>query len=134
MGKGSPAASARSAGLRYVCDDSPGIRRVTTRLGFKYIGPHGKVIRDLATLRRIRALAVPPAWTDVWIRTDSRGHLQATGRDAKGRKQYRYHPDWRACRDETKYDRMPAFAAALPAIRRRTASDLALPGLPRNKV
>ena len=134
MRKTDPVHSARSAGLRYRCDDQRGIRRVSRHLGFKYIGPDGKTIRDLATLRRIRALAVPPAWTDVWICTDPRGHVQATGRDAKGRKQYRYHPDWRACRDETKYDRMTAFAAVLPQIRRRTAAHLALPGLPRNKV
>ena len=79
-------------------------------LGFKYIGLNGKVIRNAAELKRIRSLAVPPAWTDVWICADPRGHLQATGRDARGRKQYRYHPDWRACRDENKYDRMQAFA------------------------
>lgn len=134
MRKLDPVSSARSASLRYVCDERPGIRRVLGPLGFKYVGANGKVIRDVSTLRRIRALAVPPAWSDVWICTDPRGHLQATGRDAKGRKQYRYHPDWRACRDDTKYERMPAFAVALPAIRRRTDADLALPGLPRNKV
>lgn len=134
MRKLDPVSSAASASLRYVCDDRAGIRRVAGPLGFKYIGLDGKVIRDAAMLRRIRALAVPPAWSDVWICTDPRGHLQATGRDGKGRKQYRYHPDWRACRDDTKYERMPAFAAALPAIRRRTEADLALPGLPRNKV
>jgi len=103
-------------------------------LGFKYIGPDGKVIRNAAELKRIRALAVPPAWKDVWICPDPRGHLQATGRDARGRKQYRYHPHWRVCRDETKYDRLPAFAAALPKIRARTTADLARPGLPREKV
>lgn len=134
MRKLDPVSSAKSASLRYVCDDRPGIHRVVGPLGFKYIGRDGKVIRDVAVLRRIRALAVPPAWTDVWICTDARGHLQATGRDKKGRKQYRYHPDWRACRDGTKYDRLPAFASALPAIRRRTEADLARPGLPREKV
>jgi DNA topoisomerase-1 len=103
-------------------------------LGFKYIGPNGRVIRNAAELRRIRALAVPPAWKDVWICPDARGHVQATGRDARGRKQYRYHPQWRTCRDETKYDRMQSFAAALPSIRRRTTADLAKPGLPREKV
>ena len=103
-------------------------------LGFRYVGPDGKTIRAAAELKRIRALAVPPAWTDVWICRDGRGHLQATGRDAKGRKQYRYHTDWRAAREETKYDRMAAFAAALPAIRARTESDLARSGLPRDKV
>ena len=102
--------------------------------GFKYIGADGKVIRNVAELKRIRALAVPPAWKDVWICPDPRGHLQATGRDARGRKQYRYHPHWRACRDETKYDRLQAFAAALPKIRARTTADLARAGLPREKV
>ncbi len=129
-----PIESAKSAGLRYVCDDSRGIRRVMGPLGFKYIGPNGKVIRTAAELKRIRSLAVPPAWTDVWICADARGHLQATGRDARGRKQYRYHPEWRACRDENKYDRMQAFAAALPHIRKRTEADLARAGLPREKV
>jgi DNA topoisomerase I len=127
-------ASAQSAGLRYVCDDRPGIRREMGPLGFKYIGADGKVIRKVAEVKRIRALAVPPAWTDVWICPDPRGHVQATGRDARGRKQYRYHPEWRTCRDETKYDRLQEFAAALPAIRARTAVDLARPGLPREKV
>jgi DNA topoisomerase I len=129
-----PVASAASAGLRYVSDQGPGIRRHKGPGGFKYIGPDGKVVRSAAELARIRALAVPPAWTDVWICTHPRGHLQATGRDAKQRKQYRYHTDWRASRDETKFDRMQAFGAALPNIRRRTRTDLAQPGLPRNKV
>jgi DNA topoisomerase I len=129
-----PLESARSAGLRYVCDDKPGIRRTMGPLGFKYFGPHGKLIRRPAELKRIAKLAIPPAWTDVWICPDPRGHLQATGRDARGRKQYRYHPEWRTARDETKYDRMQAFAAALPKIRARTTSDLARGGLPREKV
>jgi DNA topoisomerase I len=103
-------------------------------LGFRYVSPDGKTIRKASELKRIRALAIPPAWTDVWICADPRGHLQATGRDARGRKQYRYHPDWRVCRDETKFDRMQAFAGKLPAIRRRTEADLARPGLPREKV
>jgi DNA topoisomerase-1 len=103
-------------------------------LGFRYIGVNGRTIRNAAELKRIRALAVPPAWTDVWICRDASGHLQATGRDAKGRKQYRYHRDWHACRDETKYDRMQAFAAALPKIRARTEADIVRPGLPREKV
>jgi DNA topoisomerase I len=132
--KSSPVVSAATAGLRYVNDQIPGIRREKGPGGFKYIGPDGKVIRSAADLARIRALAIPPAWTDVWICTHPRGHLQATGRDSKHRKQYRYHHDWRACRDETKFDRMQAFAGALPGIRRRTAADLARPGLPRNKV
>ena len=127
-------ASAKSAGLRYVSDDRAGIRRQMGPLGFKYIGADGKVIRNAAELKRIRALAVPPAWKDVWICPDARGHLQATGRDARGRKQYRYHPHWRVCRDETKYDRLQAFAAALPKIRARTTADLARAGLPREKV
>jgi len=103
-------------------------------LGFRYVGPDGRTIRNDAELKRIRALAIPPAWTDVWICRDGRGHVQATGRDAKGRKQYRYHANWHACRGETKFDRMAAFAAALPAIRARTAADLARSGLPRDKV
>jgi DNA topoisomerase-1 len=129
-----PVRSARSAGLRYVTDDRPGIRRKMGPLGFKYIRPDGRVVRQPSELKRIARLAVPPAWTDVWICLDPRGHLQATGRDARGRKQYRYHPDWRSTRDETKYDRMPAFAEALPRIRARTAADLARAGLPREKV
>jgi DNA topoisomerase I len=129
-----PIESAKSAGLRYVSDQARGIRREMGPLGFKYIGLNGKVIRNAAELKRIRSLAVPPAWTDVWICADPRGHLQATGRDTRGRKQYRYHPDWRACRDENKYDRMQQFAAALPDIRKRTEADLARTGLPREKV
>ena len=130
----SPLVSAATAGLRYVNDQRPGIRREKGPGGFKYIGPDGKVIRAAAELARIRALAIPPAWTDVWICTHPRGHLQATGRDSKHRKQYRYHHDWRICRDETNFDRMQAFAGALASIRRRTAADLARPGLPRDKV
>jgi DNA topoisomerase I len=129
-----PIESAKSAGLRYVSDQARGIRREMGPLGFKYVGLNGKVVRNAAELKRIRSLAVPPAWTEVWICADPRGHLQATGRDARGRKQYRYHPDWRACRDENKYDRMQQFAAALPDIRKRTEADLARPGLPREKV
>jgi DNA topoisomerase-1 len=126
--------SARDAGLRYVADTRPGIRREMGTLGFKYIGVNGRVIRDKVEITRINKLAIPPAWTDVWICPDPRGHIQATGRDAKGRKQYRYHPQWRVSRDENKYDRMIAFADALPKIRRRTNADLAKPGLPREKV
>jgi DNA topoisomerase-1 len=129
-----PVASARAAGLRYVDDRQPGIRRRKRGKGFGYVGPEGAAIRDRAEIRRIRKLAIPPAWTQVWICPSPRGHLQATGRDARGRKQYRYHPEWRTVRDETKYGRMIAFAQALPAIRRRVASDLALPGLRREKV
>ena len=103
-------------------------------LGFRYYRADGRLIRNPAELKRIARLAVPPAWTDVWICPDPRGHLQATGRDARGRKQYRYHPSWRETRDETKYERLPAFAAALPKIRARTTADLARTGLPREKV
>jgi DNA topoisomerase-1 len=126
--------SAKDAGLHYVADTRPGIRREKGPLGFKYIGTNGRVIRDKAAITRINKLAVPPAWTDVWICPNPRGHLQATGRDAKGRKQYRYHHEWRASRDETKYDRMIAFAEALPKIRQRTHADLGRPGLPCEKV
>jgi DNA topoisomerase I len=129
-----PVESARSAGLRYVSDAQAGIRRDMGSLGFVFRGPDGSRITDQSALARIRKLAIPPAWTNVWICTSPKGHLQATGRDAKGRKQYRYHPAWRVVRDETKYDRMIAFAEALPGIRARTESDLTLPGLPRAKV
>jgi DNA topoisomerase-1 len=129
-----PVVSARSAGLRYVCDDRPGITRTMGPLGFVYRAPGGRLVRDKAQLKRIASLAVPPAWTHVWICPDPNGHVQATGRDAKGRKQYRYHAGWRAVRDETKYDRLQAFAAALPTLRARTAADLGRPGLPREKV
>jgi DNA topoisomerase-1 len=129
-----PVESARSAGLRYVSDTEPGIRRVRAGKGFRYVGPDGKPVRDPDVLRRIRALAIPPAWTDVWVCPLAHGHLQATGRDARGRKQHRYHARWRAVRDETKYHRMIAFARALPRLRARTRRDLAHPGLPREKV
>jgi DNA topoisomerase-1 len=128
-----PVVSAKSAGLRYVSDGERGIRRVMGPLGFKFIGADGKVIRNAAELARIRALAVPPAWTDVWICRDARGHLQATGRDVKGRKQYRYHADWRERRDENKFGRMIAFARCLPRIRRRVQRDLKRRGMPREK-
>ena len=129
-----PVASARVAGLRYAPDSTPGVRRRKKGKGFSYVDPAGAVVRDVETLRRIRSLAIPPAWTDVWISTHPNGHIQATGRDAKGRKQYRYHPQWRATRDATKYHRMIGFAAALPRIRARVESDLAQAGLPREKV
>ena len=134
MASTDPLRSARSAGLRYVCDEHRGIRREMGKVGFRYVGADGKVIRKAATLKRIRALVIPPAWTDVWICPDPRGHVQATGRDARGRKQYRYHPRWRETRDETKFDRMQAFAAALPAIRARVTADLSTPGLRRERV
>src|SRR5688572_2239016 len=128
------AAAAREAGLRYVTDATPGIRRETGRMGFVFRRPDGRRVRSQAEIRRILTLAVPPAWTDVWICPDPRGHLQATGRDARGRKQHRYHPNWRSCRDASKFERMRDFAAALPRIRRRTAADLSRRGLPRPKV
>jgi DNA topoisomerase-1 len=129
-----PAGSAQAAGLRYVNDAAPGIVRQRNGHGFRYRHPGGRAVRDQAALKRIRSLAIPPAWQAVWICTREDGHLQATGRDARGRKQYRYHPRWREVRDETKYGRMLAFANALPRIRRRVRQDLALPGLPRDKV
>jgi DNA topoisomerase-1 len=111
--------SARSAGLRYVHDDRPGIARRHAGAHFRYLEPNGRGVRDEATLRRVRSLAIPPAWEKVWIYTLANGHLQATGRDAKGRKQYRYHPRWREVRDETKYHRMIAFDRAAPRARTR---------------
>jgi DNA topoisomerase-1 len=129
-----PAAAARGAGLRYVNDAQPGIHRVRAGKGFAYRGPEGGTLHDKSALRRIKSLAIPPAWTDVWICPRPDGHVQATGRDDRGRKQYRYHPDWRRVRDGGKYGRMIAFARALPHIRARTERDLALPGLPRDKV
>jgi DNA topoisomerase-1 len=124
----------RVKGLVYVTDEVPGIRRVAHGSGFVYRRPDGRPIRDDAELARIRSLAVPPAWNDVWICPQANGHLQATGRDVRGRKQHRYHPRWTAVRDEAKYSRMLAFAEALPGLRRRTEADLAAPGLPRRKV
>ena len=129
-----PVESAEEAGLRYVSDASSGIRRRRAGRGFTYIGVDGTRISDDRQLERIRALAIPPAWTDVWISPTRRGHIQATGRDARKRKQYRYHPRWHAVRDEVKYGRMVAFAAALPGIRERTDADLRRQGLPREKV
>jgi DNA topoisomerase-1 len=117
-----------------VSDARPGIARKRSGKGFSYVGPDGHAIKDEAELERIRSLAVPPAYTDVWICPDPRGHIQATGRDARGRKQYRYHPRWREVRDEAKYGRMVAFGDALPAIRKRVSADLARQGLPKEKV
>jgi DNA topoisomerase-1 len=125
---------AAEAGLRYVSDLTPGFARRRRGKGFVYLDPNGRAVLDDRVLRRIRSLAVPPAWTEVWICTDPLGHLQATGRDARGRKQYRYHPRWRAVRDEAKFGRMIAFGHALPAIRARVDHDLQLEGLPREKV
>ena len=129
-----PTDSAEDAGLRYVSDEAPGIGRRRAGRGFTYIGPHDKRVTDRAKLAWIRSLAIPPAWTDVWICASQNGHLQATGRDARGRKQYRYHPRWRSQRDEAKYDRLIDFGKALPRMRRRVASDLRRPGLPRERV
>ncbi|HEV2295149.1 MAG TPA: hypothetical protein VGR35_14945 [Tepidisphaeraceae bacterium] len=126
--------TAKEAGLRYVSDESPGIKRVKAGKGFAYIAPNRKPINDTQTLARIRSLAIPPAYRDVWICPDPNGHLQAVGRDARGRKQYRYHPRWREVRDENKYDKLLQFAKALPKIRARTKRDLKKPGLPREKV
>jgi DNA topoisomerase-1 len=130
-----PTDSAKVAGLRYVSDGrAPGIRRVGSPNRFRYVDVNGRTIRDRAQLQRIKSLAIPPAWTDVWICRDPLGHLQAVGRDARGRKQYRYHPHWREVRDEVKYGRLAAFAEALPRLRKRVDADLRRPGLPRQKV
>jgi DNA topoisomerase-1 len=129
-----PPAAAKAAGLRYVHDDRPGIRREPAGDGFRYLDAKGERVDDEATLKRIKSLAIPPAWTDVWICPQANGHLQATGRDARGRKQYRYHPKWREVRDEVKYERMINFGKALPKIRKEVDRALALPGLPREKV
>jgi DNA topoisomerase-1 len=130
------ASAAKSAGLRYVNVShlAAGIRRLARGKTFRYVTPDGKPLKDEAELKRVRALAIPPAWTDVWICPSPLGHIQAMGRDAKGRKQYRYHAQWREVRDETKYGQLVGFAKALPAIRRRVQKDLARPGLPREKV
>jgi DNA topoisomerase I len=129
-----PMLSAEAAGLRYVRDNEPGIRRLKAGKGFRYVAPDGGAVTDKQTLNRIRSLVIPPAWTDVWICAKPDGHIQAVGRDAKGRKQYRYHPSYRHQRDETKYGRMLSFGKALEQIRARVEEDLRLPGLPRNKV
>jgi DNA topoisomerase-1 len=125
---------AEHAGLTYVAEDQPGIRRETTAKGVRYIGPDGRVVRDEATLERIRKLVIPPAYTDVWICADPEGHIQATGRDQRSRKQYRYHPRWCEVRDESKFNRMAAFGRALPAIRERVDHDLRKRELCREKV
>lgn len=129
-----PIEAAKSAGLHYTSDTRPGIRRKRAGKGFTYTDADGQAVRDKTSLQRIRRLAIPPAWTAVWISPDPLGHIQATGRDAKGRKQYRYHERWREVRDENKYGRMLDFAKALPRIRARTNEDLAKQGLPREKV
>ncbi|MEP7245234.1 MAG: DNA topoisomerase IB [Gammaproteobacteria bacterium] len=129
-----PEAAARAEGLRYTTDESPGLKRVSRGRSFGYVHPDGRRVTDEATLARIRSLAIPPAYKKVWICVHPNGHLQATGRDARGRKQYRYHPRWRTTRDATKFDRMLEFGRALPRIRRRVSLDLRKPGLPRDKV
>jgi DNA topoisomerase I len=126
--------AAEEAGLRYVSDDRPGYRRRAKSNQFEYLDTEAKPIHDEQRLLRIKRLAIPPAWTDVWICPSPNGHIQATGRDARGRKQYRYHDRWREARDENKFERLADFAKALPKIRRRVAADLQLPGLPRQKV
>lgn len=128
------AKEARKAGLHYSSDEEPGLRRELRGKHFVYRGANGAVVKDKRTLVRIKRLAVPPAWTEVWISPDEDGHIQATGRDARGRKQYRYHPDWRQQRDENKFDHMLEFAQALPRIRRRVKRDLVRRGMPREKV
>lgn len=129
-----PAKLAKTSHLRYVTDDSPGITRKRRRNGFRYFDTQGRVLRQLEQLRRIKSLVIPPAWEHVWISPWADSHLQATGRDARGRKQHRYHPHWRLVRDQTKFDRMTAFGRVLPGLRRRLNRDLARPGLPRDKV
>jgi len=128
------AEAAEEAGLHYVSDDRPGYTRRANNGEFEYLDTEGKTIGDEQRLLRIKGLAIPPAWTDVWICPSQSGHIQATGRDARGRKQYRYHDRWRELRDENKFGRLAAFAKALPNIRRRVAQDMRLPGLPRRKV
>jgi DNA topoisomerase-1 len=129
-----PLRAARVAGLRYVSDLDPGFGRRARGKGFSYFDSDGRVLADRDAAARIRAAAIPPAWREVWICTLDNGHIQATGRDARGRKQYIYHADWVAVRDANKFARMRAFGKALPVIRRRVASDLAQPGIPREKV
>jgi DNA topoisomerase-1 len=121
-------------GLRYTSDSQPGFSRVLRGKHFVYRDTRGRRITDPRVIQRIRKLAIPPAYRDVWICPHADGHLQATGRDARGRKQYRYHPHWRVLRDATKFDRMLEFGRALPRIRRRVAKDLRVPGLPKEKV
>jgi DNA topoisomerase-1 len=127
-------AAAEQAGLVYVSDEEPGIRRRRSGKGFSFRNPDGSAVKDKDTLARIKSLAIPPAYTDVWICADPKGHIQATGRDDRGRKQYRYHPRWREVRDSTKYERMLDFGKALPTIRERISADMGKRGLPREKV
>ncbi|MCE5317060.1 MAG: DNA topoisomerase IB [Parachlamydia sp.] len=129
-----PEKKTKDAGLVYVNDQKPGITRALKGAHFKYYGTDGKVITDTDEIQRIRSLAIPPAYKDVWICPKPNGHIQATGRDSKGRKQYRYHARWKEVRDETKYNKMVAFAQSLPSLRKRINRDMALPGLPKEKV
>lgn len=129
-----PVDAAQSAGLTYVHDDEPGIRRKKAGKGFTYLDPKGRTIKDPEELRRLKSLAVPPAYTDVWISPDPNGHIQATGRDARGRKQYRYHPKFREVRDSTKFEHLVAFAESLPQIRARVDADMRKRSLSREKV
>lgn len=130
----SPVAAIESGRLTYVSDQEPGIGRRRAGKGFFYTAPRGNRITDEAALARIRSLAIPPAWTDVWIALDEFGHIQATGRDARGRKQYRYHPEWLTCRDEAKFSSLADFAAVLPRLRDAVDSDLRRHGIPRERV
>ena len=132
--KTAPERDAAAEGLLYVSDDQPGLKRRRQGKGFVYLDARGKRVTRSAEIERIRLLVIPPAYTDVWICANPRGHLQATGRDVKGRKQYRYHPRWRRVRDGGKFSHMAEFGAALPRIRRRVRSDLTLPGWPKQKV
>jgi DNA topoisomerase-1 len=125
---------AEAVGLTYVGDHDPGLRRVSSPIGFDYLDAAGAPVDDPDVLERVRHLAIPPAWTDVWICPDPNGHLQATGRDKRGRKQYRYHPRWREHQDSAKYDRMAAFGRALPRLRAHVEEDLGKKGMPREKV
>jgi len=140
MGEALPAhradavADARTANLRYVSDELPGIQRVNGKNGFRYRWPDGKAVRDRSTVERIKRLAIPPAYTGVWICPFPNGHIQATGRDARGRKQYRYHQRWREVRDASKFERLLDFATALPRIRATVASDLHRHGMPKEKI
>lgn len=129
-----PLTAAKDAGLRYMSDDAPGIRRVKKGSGFTYVAPDGKTVTDEDVIKRIHSLVIPPAWTDVWICTSPKGHIQATGRDAKGRKQYRYHPKWNALRNSTKYDKLISFGFALPTIRKQVFAHLRDNALSQQKV
>jgi DNA topoisomerase-1 len=129
-----PATAAKAASLRYVTDSQPGIARLGSARRFRYTYANGRRVRDSATLARVGALAIPPAWTHVWVCANALGHIQATGRDARGRKQYRYHAKWRTTRDQSKYELLPAFGAALPRIRAQVKKDIAAAGLPREKI